>query len=400
MTAQSGHAVFGVSIRPRADQHARHRGEPTHDKAATRRGTDQSQQRAGDARALELQRGSSRDFIETDRDRGGRRFPASWSGAGGRHHGRRLNLRISGPVQVVGGLQRKRWNRAHLSGHRLRRRDRSPEIGDVDFAASDAPLKPAELRKLGLLQFPLVIGGVVPIVNIEGVEPGEIKFTGSLLADIFLGKVAKWNDPKIVSLNPGVKLPASAIIVVHRVDASGTTFNWVNYLSKMSAEWRGEVGEGLSVAWPVGVGGKGNDGVASFVKQTRNSIGYVEHAYAVRSKLTYGLVQNKAGRFVLPGMKTFEAAAASADWGSSAQDFYVVITDSPGEEAYPIAATSFALMYKTPKVPARTKAALAFFRWALQDEQKLAGELGYVALPPKVVSQVGAYWKARFADAD
>jgi phosphate transport system substrate-binding protein len=270
----------------------------------------------------------------------------------------------------------------------------------VDFAASDAPLRPAELRKLGLLQFPLVIGGVVPIVNIEGVEPGEIKFTGSLLADIFLGKVAKWNDPKIVSLNPGVKLPASAIIVVHRVDASGTTFNWVNYLSKMSAEWRGEVGEGLSVAWPVGVGGKGNDGVASFVKQTRNSIGYVEHAYAVRSKLTHGLVQNKAGRFVLPSMKTFEAAAASADWGSSAQDFYVVITDSPGEEAYPIAATSFALMYKTPKVPARTKAALAFFRWALQDEQKLAGELGYVALPPKVVSQVEAYWKARFADAD
>ena len=168
----------------------------------------------------------------------------------------------------------------------------------------------------------------------------------------------------------------------------------------MNAEWRGAVGEGLSVAWPVGVGGKGNDGVASFVKQTRNSIGYVEHAYALRSKLAYGLIQNRASRFVLPGVQTFEAAASSADWSSSAGDFHVVITDSPGDEAYPIAATSFALMYEKPKVPARTKAALEFFRWAFQDGRKLAGELGYVALPREVVSQVQAYWKAQFADAD
>ena len=232
------------------------------------------------------------------------------------------------------------------------------------------------------MQFPLVVGGVVPIINIEGVKAGELRFTGSLLADIFLGKVTKWNDPKIVTLNPGVKLPAAAIIVAHRAEASGTTFNWANYLSKVSAEWRDKVGEGLSVAWPIGVGGKGNDGVASFVKQTRNSIGYVEYAYALRSKLAYGLVQNKAGKFVPPGAKTFGAAAAGADW-ASAQDFYVVITDPPGDESYPIAATSFALMYKTPKVPTRTKAALDFFRWAFRDGQKLASDLGFVAASSK-----------------
>jgi phosphate transport system substrate-binding protein len=269
----------------------------------------------------------------------------------------------------------------------------------VDFAATDAPLRPAELQKFGLVQFPLVIGGVVPIVNLEGVKPGELRFSGAVLADIFLGKITKWNDAKIVALNPGVRLPAAAIIVAHRVDASGTTFNWANYLSKASAEWRDKAGEGLSVAWPVGVGGKGNDGVASFVKATRNAIGYVEYAYAVRAKLAYGLVQNNAGKFVPPGVKTFAAAAASADW-ADAQDFYVVITDPPGEESYPVAATSFALMYKTPKVPTRTKAALEFFRWALRDGQKLASDLGFVPLPSAVVSQIDAYWKARFADLD
>jgi phosphate transport system substrate-binding protein len=269
----------------------------------------------------------------------------------------------------------------------------------VDFAASDAPLKPAELQKFGLLQFPLVIGGIVPVMNVDGVKPGELKFTGSLLADIFMGKVTKWNDPKVANLNPGVRLPASAIIVAHRVEGSGTTFNWVNYLSKVSVDWRGEIGEGLSVAWPVGVGGKGNEGVAAFVQQTKNSIGYVEYAYALRSKLAYGLVQNKAGKFVLPSAKTFNYAAASADW-RSAQDFYVVITDPPGDDSYPIAATSFALMYKTPKVPARTKAALDFFRWAFRDGQSLAGDLGFVALPANVVSQIEAYWKTQFANVD
>jgi phosphate transport system substrate-binding protein len=267
----------------------------------------------------------------------------------------------------------------------------------VDFAASDAPLKPAELQKLGLLQFPLVIGGIVPVINVDGVKPGELKFTGSLLADIFMGKVTKWNDTKVVDLNPGIRLPASAIIVAHRVEGSGTTFNWVNYLSKASAEWRSNISEGLSVAWPVGVGGKGNEGVAAFVRQTKNSIGYVDYAHALRSKLAYGLVQNRAGKFVLPSVKTFESAAASADW-ANAQDFCVVITDPPGDDSYPIAATSFALLYKTPKVVARTKAVLDFFRWAFRDGQKLAGGLGFAALPPNVTSQIDAYWKVQFAN--
>lgn len=267
----------------------------------------------------------------------------------------------------------------------------------VDFAATDAPLRPAELQKFGLAQFPLVVGGVVPIVNIAGVKPGELRFTGALLADIYLGKLTKWNDARITALNPGLKLPAAAIIVAHRVDASGTTFNWASYLAKASAEWRDKVGEGLSVAWPVGVGGKGNDGVASFVKQTPNAIGYVEYAYAVRSKLAHGLVQNKAGQFVPPGVQAFAAAAVRADW-AGAQDFHVVLTDSPGEESYPIAATSFALMYKVPKVPTRTRAALDFFRWGFRDGQTLANDLGYVPLSPGVVSQVDAYWKAGLAE--
>src|SRR5450631_1177823 len=217
----------------------------------------------------------------------------------------------------------------------------------VDFGASDAPLKPEDLRKSDLGQFPLVIGGVVPVLNIEGVKPGEIKFTGALLADIFLDKVKRWNDPEIMKLNPDVKLPAAAIAVVHRADSSGTTFNWVNYLSKVSAEWRDKVGEGTAVAWPTGAGGKGNEGVAALVVQTRNSIGYVEYAYVLQNKLAYGLVQNKAGKFVKPEAASFQAAAANADW-AKAQDFYLVMTDSPGEGAYPIAATVFVLMPKTP----------------------------------------------------
>ena len=269
--------------------------------------------------------------------------------------------------------------------------------GTVDFAATDAPLRPAELQRLGFVQFPLVVGGVVPVLNLDGVKAGELRLTGGLLADIFLGKVAKWNDTKIAELNPGIRLPAAPIIVAHRVNSSGTTFNLTNYFSKVSAEWRGKVGEGLSVPWPVGVGGKGNDGVAAFVKQTKNSIGYVDFAYARRSQLAYALVQNKVGKYALPGIKAFEAAAAATDW-SSAQDFYVVLTDPPGEDAYPIAATSFALMYAAPRVPPRTKAAVDFFRWGLQHGQPQATELGYVALPANVVSRIEAHWRARFTD--
>lgn len=275
------------------------------------------------------------------------------------------------------------------------------KAGTVDFGASDAPLKPEELRKVGLIQFPLVIGGIVPVINIEGVKSGEVKFTGPLLADIYLGKVKMWNDPALVKLNPDVKLPAAAITVVHRADGSGTTFNWVNYLSKVSPEWRDKVGQGTAVAWPTGAGGKGNEGVAAFVLQTRNSIGYVEYAYVLQksqafgdNKLTFGLVQNKAGKFVVPNAGSFKAAAASADW-AKANDFYLIMTDAPGDDAYPIAATAFVLMHKVPQSPARTKAAANFFRWALESGQQIASELDYVPLPPSLVTQIEAYWKSQ-----
>ncbi len=242
-----------------------------------------------------------------------------------------------------------------------------------------------------------MIGGIVPVLNVEGVKPGEIRFTGALLADILLGKVKRWNDPQIVKLNPDLKLPPAAIAVLHRADSSGTTFNWVNYLSKVSPEWRDKVGEGTAVAWPTGAGGKGNEGVAALVLQTQNSIGYVEYAYVLLSKLTYGLVQNKAGRFVRPDAASFQAAAASADW-AGARDFHLVMTDLPGADAYPIAATAFVLMPKAPNDPARAKVALEFFRWVLENGQKSATDLEYAPLPPDLVTQIEAYWKAEFAE--
>ena len=266
----------------------------------------------------------------------------------------------------------------------------------VDFGASDAPMKPEDLRKSDLGQFPLVIGGIVPVMNVEGVRPGEIKFTGELLADIFLGKVKKWNDPEITKLNPDARLPAAAIAVVHRSDSSGTTFNWVNYLSKVSPEWRDKVGEGTAVAWPTGAGGKGNEGVAALVMQTRNSIGYVDYAHVLRNKLAYGLVQNKAGEFIKPDAASFRAAAAGADW-AKAQDFHLVLTNSPGADAYPIAATAFVLIPKTAKSPARARAAFEFFRWVLENGQQSASDLEYVPLPPDLVKQIESYWKSAFA---
>ena len=262
----------------------------------------------------------------------------------------------------------------------------------VDFSASDMPLKSDELAKLGMGQFPLVIGGVVPVVNIEGIQPGRLKFTGALLADIFLGKLRKWNDPAIQAINPELKLPDAQITVAHRLDGSGTTFNWVNYLSKISPEWRDKVGEGTTVEWPIGVGGKGNEGVAVFVNQIKNSIGYVEYAYALHYNMTYGLVQNKAARFVKPDASSFQAAAEGVDW-TSIKDFYLVMTNAEGDNAYPITATTFILLYKRPKNPDRTKAALKFFKWALEQGQKQAEELDYVPLPSSLVKQIEAYWK-------
>lgn len=265
----------------------------------------------------------------------------------------------------------------------------------VDFGASDAPLKPEELSKLGMGQFPLVMGGIVPVVNIEGVKAGEIKFTGPLLADIYLGKIRMWNDPAIAKVNPDLKLPNAAISVVHRSDGSGTTFNWANYLSKVSPEWKEKVGEGTAVEWPVGIGGKGNEGVAAFVSQTKNSIGYVEYAYVLQNKMAYGLVQNKSGKFVKPDAASFQAAAASADWGH-AKDFYLVMTDAPGDEAYPIAATTFVLMYKHSKDPSRGGRARDFFKWALESGQSQANSLDYVPLPPNLVQTIESYWSTEF----
>ncbi|MDN7941565.1 phosphate ABC transporter substrate-binding protein PstS [Burkholderia multivorans] len=265
----------------------------------------------------------------------------------------------------------------------------------VDFGATDMPMSVEDLKAKSMGQFPSVVGGVVPVVNIDGVAPGKIHFTGPVLADIYLGKIKKWSDPEITKINPGLKLPDANITVVHRSDGSGTTFNWVNYLSKVSPDWKSKVGEGTSVAWPTGVGGKGNEGVAAYVNRLKNSIGYVEYAYVLQNKMTYGSVQNKAGKFVEPNAKSFQAAAATADW-TKAQDFDLVMTDAAGPDAYPVTATTFIVMYKQPKNPAQSKATLDFFRWALEKGQQQAESLDYVPLPPALVKQIETYWSTNF----
>ena len=266
------------------------------------------------------------------------------------------------------------------------------KAGTVDFGASDAPLTPAQLRLAGLAQFPLVIGGVVPVVHLEGISAGQIRFTGALLADIYLGKIRRWGDPAIAAINPGVKFPDQPITVVLRSDGSGTTFNWVSYLSRVSDVWKQRVGEGTSVIWPIGVGGRGNGGVADYVGRTQGAIGYVEYAYALQHKMAYGLVQNRAGTFVKPEAASFQAAAAGADW-SAAKDFDLVMTDAPGADSYPISATVFVLIARHSNDPARTHAALAFFRWVLESGQSFAEAMEYVPLPPALVHEVEAYWK-------
>lgn len=265
----------------------------------------------------------------------------------------------------------------------------------VDFGSSDAPLKPDELAKFGLAQFPSVIGGVVPVINVPGVPSGALKLDGETLANIFLGKVTKWNDPAIVALNGGVNLPDKKITVVHRSDGSGTTFNFVNYLSKVNADWKSKVGEGTAVKWPTGIGGKGNEGVAAYVKQIKGSIGYVELAYALQNKMSHTGMQNAAGNWVQPNAESFQAAAASADW-ANAKDFNLVITNAAGADAWPITATNFILMYKQPKNAQRSKDTLDFFRWSLEKGQPQAQALDYVPLPPALVQQVEAYWAAEF----
>jgi phosphate transport system substrate-binding protein len=264
------------------------------------------------------------------------------------------------------------------------------EAGTVDFGATDQPLTPDDLAKNNLAQFPVIVGGIVPVVNIAGMTPGKLKLTGPVLADIYQGKVKTWNDPEIVKANPGVSLPAAQITPVHRSDGSGTTFNFTHYLSQVSPAWKSGPGEGKTVSWVGGVGGKGNEGVANYVKQIPNSIGYVEYAYVIQNRMTYALVQNSAGNFVSPSADSFSAAAASADW-TSAKDFDLVMTNAPGAQAYPITASTFVLLPKQPKDKARSDAVIAFFKYALEKGQPQANKLDYVPLPAAVVKQIEAY---------
>ncbi len=268
----------------------------------------------------------------------------------------------------------------------------------VDFGASDMPLKPDELDKAGLMQFPAIVGGNVPVYNLKDVKSGELKFTGELLANIYLGKITKWNDPAIKQLNPSAKLTDEAISVVHRSDGSGTTFIWTNYLSKVSPDWQKAVGEGTSVKWPVGVGGKGNEGVASYVQRINGAIGYVEFAYAKQNKMSFGLVKNKDGEYITPDNDTFKAAAAYADW-PHAPGMYQILTDQPGKTSWPITGASFILMHKVQDNAANAKEVLKFFDWSFKNGQKMADELDYVPLPDSLVKQIETAWKAQIKDA-
>ena len=263
----------------------------------------------------------------------------------------------------------------------------------VTFGASDMPLKPEQLEKDGLIQWPQAIGALVPVVNLEGIKPGELVFSGELLGDIYLGKVKTWNDPAIARLNPKLKLPSDAITVVRRSDGSGTTFIWTDYLSKTNAEWKTKAGSGTAVEWPTGVGAKGNEGVAGNVSQTKNSIGYVEYAYAKQNKLTYGAVINKAGKTVLPVVATFQAAAANADW-AGAKNYFVILTDQPGEASWPITGATFILMHKDPTDKAASGEAIKFFKWAFEKGDKMAEELDYIPMPDSVVKLIEKTWSA------
>ena len=265
----------------------------------------------------------------------------------------------------------------------------------VDFGATDMPLTDADLAKDGMLQFPTVIGGVVPVVNIKGITPGQMRMNGQVLGDIFLGKITKWNDPAIVSLNPGVPLPDAAIAPVRRADGSGTTFIFTNYLSKVNAEWKAKVGEGTAVNWPAGAGGKGNEGVSAFVQRLPNSIGYVEYAYAKQNKMSYVLMQNKDGAYVKPDDTAFKAAAAGADWSKS---FYQILTEQPGKDSWPLTGATYILMHKAQDKPANASNTLKFFDWAYANGDKMADELDYVPLPAAVKDLVRKQWTDNLKD--
>ena len=267
------------------------------------------------------------------------------------------------------------------------------KAGTVDFGATDQPLASDDLAKSNLAQFPVIVGGIVPVVNIAGISAGKLKLTGPVLADIYAGKIKNWNDPAIVKINPGVNLPGAAISVVHRSDGSGTTFNFTHYLSQVSPAWKSGEGEGKTVNWPVGVGGKGNEGVAAYVKQLPNALGYVEYAYVMQNHMSYALLQNAAGNFIAPSPAAFGAAASTADW-AHAKDFNLVMTNAPGAQAYPIAASTFILLPKSPSNKAKSAAAIAFFKHALEKGQDQANKLDYVPLPDPLVQQIESYVSA------
>jgi phosphate transport system substrate-binding protein len=269
----------------------------------------------------------------------------------------------------------------------------------VDFGASDMPLKPEELKASGLLQFPIVNGGDVPVIHVTGVKPGELKLTGETLADIFLGKIKKWNDPAITKLNPSLQIPATDITVVHRSDGSGTTFIWTNYLSKVSADWKAKVGEGTAVSWPAGVGGKGNEGVASYVQRIEGSIGYVEYAYALQNKMTHTQLQNQSGNFVNPSAQSFQAASLGAPWEKS-PGMYLVLTNASGKTSWPVTGSTFILMYESQSKSDQAKEVLKFFHWAYHSGAKLASELDYVPIPEGVVKFIEKKWHSEMKGQD
>lgn len=263
----------------------------------------------------------------------------------------------------------------------------------VTFGATDAPLKAEQLEKDGLVQWPQVMGAIVPVVNLEGIKSGELVLSGEVLGAIYLGTVKTWDDAAIAKLNPKLKLPSAAITVVRRSDGSGTTFNFTDYLSKASADWKTKVGTGTAVEWPVGVGAKGNEGVAGNVGQTKNSIGYVEYAYAKQNKLTYAGMINKAGKPVQPTVASFQAAAANADW-AKAPGYYVILTDQPGDASWPITAATFILMHKAPTDKAASAEALKFFKWSFEKGAKAAEELDYIPMPDSVVKLIEKTWSS------
>ena len=267
------------------------------------------------------------------------------------------------------------------------------EAKTVTFGATDMPLKPEQLEKDGLVQWPMVMGAIVPVVNLEGIKPGELVFDGPTLAGIYLGTITKWDDPAIKKLNPKAALPSAAITVVRRSDGSGTTFNFTDYLSKASPEWKTKVGSGTAVEWPVGVGAKGNEGVAGNIGQTKNAIGYVEYAYAKQNKLTYTAMVNHAGKTVQPTIEAFQAAAANADW-AKAPGYYLVLTDQPGETSWPITAATFILMHREPVDKAASAEAVKFFKWAFANGGKMAEELDYIPMPASVVKLIEKTWSA------